>query len=114
VFDLSHFYAIVADFRTRVQYLFSKPRYSILMGSHLSQLRAVLGIGQRIKRYAKRSSIRMCKSSPFVRMKSDPLAKSMKRLERVKGIEPSYSAWKSPDLAMLSRAALTFFSLLTR
>jgi hypothetical protein len=31
-------------------------------------------------------------SSPFVRMKSDPLAKSLKRLERVKGIEPSYSS----------------------
>jgi hypothetical protein len=28
-------------------------------------------------------------------MESDPLAKSLKRLERVKGIEPSYSAWKS-------------------
>jgi hypothetical protein len=25
------------------------------------------------------------------------IAKSLKRLERVKGIEPSYSAWKSPD-----------------
>ena len=30
-------------------------------------------------------------------------------LERVKGIEPSYSAWKSPDFAMFSRAVLTFF-----
>jgi hypothetical protein len=28
VFDLSYFYAIVADFHTRVQYLFSKPGYS--------------------------------------------------------------------------------------
>jgi hypothetical protein len=28
-------------------------------------------------------------------MKSDALAKSLKRLERVKGIEPSYSAWKT-------------------
>jgi hypothetical protein len=37
VFDLSHFYAIVADFHTRVQYLFSKPRYSVLMSSHLSR-----------------------------------------------------------------------------
>jgi hypothetical protein len=34
VFDQSSFYAIVADFRTRVQYLFSKPRYSVLMSSH--------------------------------------------------------------------------------
>jgi hypothetical protein len=29
VFDLSHFYAIVADFRTRVQDRFSKPGYSV-------------------------------------------------------------------------------------
>jgi hypothetical protein len=29
VVDLSDFYAIVADFRTRVQYLFSKPGYSV-------------------------------------------------------------------------------------
>jgi hypothetical protein len=29
VFDLSYFYAMVADFHTRVQYLFSKPRYSV-------------------------------------------------------------------------------------
>src|SRR6266851_2991137 len=33
-------------------------------------------------------------------MKSDPLAKSMKRLERVKGIEPSYSAWKAAALPL--------------
>ncbi len=42
-FDLSHFYAIVADFHTRVQYLFSKPRYSVLMSSHLSRSGAVRG-----------------------------------------------------------------------
>src|SRR5260370_27087247 len=41
VFDLSYFYAIVADFYTRVQYLFSKPRYLVLMSSHLSRSRAV-------------------------------------------------------------------------
>jgi hypothetical protein len=87
VFDLSHFYAIVADFRTRVQYLFSKPRYSILMGSHLSRLSsagnttAYQAICETVDRKA---SIRTCKSSPFVRMKSDSFAKSMKRLERVK------------------------------
>ena len=33
-------------------------------------------------------------------MKSDRLAKSMKRLERVKGIEPSYSAWKAAALPL--------------
>jgi hypothetical protein len=33
-------------------------------------------------------------------MKSDPRAKSMKRLERVKGIEPSYSAWKAAALPL--------------
>lgn len=29
LFDLSHFYAIVADFRTRVQYLFFKPAFRL-------------------------------------------------------------------------------------
>src|SRR6267154_1305328 len=55
VFDLSYFYAIVADSHTRVQYLFSKPRYSVLMSSHLSRPRAARGIRQRIKRHAKQS-----------------------------------------------------------
>src|SRR5713101_9500794 len=55
VFDLSHFYATVADFRTRVQYLFSKPRYSVLMSLHLGRSRAVRGIRQRIKRHAKQA-----------------------------------------------------------
>jgi len=55
VFDLSYFYAIVADFHTRVQYLFSKPKYSVLMSSHLSRSRAARGIRQRIKRHAKPS-----------------------------------------------------------
>jgi hypothetical protein len=54
-FDLSHFYAIVADFHTRVQYLFSKPRYSVLMSSHLSRSGAARGIRQRIKRHAKQA-----------------------------------------------------------
>jgi hypothetical protein len=79
VFDLSQFYAIVADFHTRVQHLFSAPGYSVLMRSHLGRSRAVRGIRQPIKRHAKqptgkRASGRV--SSPFVRMKSDPLAKS--------------------------------------
>src|SRR6266436_1302397 len=55
VFDLSYFYAIVADFHTRIQYLFSKPGYSVLMSSHHSRSRAVRGIRQRIKRRAKQS-----------------------------------------------------------
>ena len=33
-------------------------------------------------------------------MKSDAFAKSLKRLERVKGIEPSYSAWKAAALPL--------------
>ena len=41
-------------------------------------------------------------------MKSDPLAKSLERLERVKGIEPSYSAWKSQKRLLPSTLALTF------
>ena len=55
VFDLSHFYAIVADFHTRVRFLFSKLGYSVLMNSHLSRSRAVRAIRRRIKRHAKRS-----------------------------------------------------------
>src|ERR1700682_901660 len=44
-------------------------------------------------------------------MKSDALAKSLKRLERVKGIEPSYSAWKSPNSVMQTISVLTFCGL---
>src|SRR5260221_8150867 len=56
MFDLSYFYAIVADFRTRVHYLFSKPRYSVLMNSHVSRSGAVQGIRQRNKRHAKQAT----------------------------------------------------------
>jgi hypothetical protein len=52
------------------------------------------------------------RSSPFVGMKSEPLATSLKTLERVKGIEPSYSAWNSTNFAMASKTVLTFFSVL--
>jgi hypothetical protein len=41
VSGLSYFYAIVADFRTRVQDLVSKPSYSVLMRSHRSRSRPV-------------------------------------------------------------------------
>jgi hypothetical protein len=34
--------------------------------------------------------------------------KSLKTLERVKGIEPSYSAWKSRNTVVFSSAVLTF------
>src|SRR5216684_1937160 len=44
-------------------------------------------------------------------MKSDPLAKSLKRLERVKGIEPSYSAWKSPDFRNVFKGRSDIFWL---
>jgi hypothetical protein len=47
-----------------------------------------------------------------VGMRSRFRAKSLKRLERVKGIEPSYSAWKSENLETLSKAILTFCSFL--
>jgi N-acyl-L-homoserine lactone synthetase len=39
-----YFYAIVADFHTRVQYLFSKPSYPILMNSHHSRSGTVRGV----------------------------------------------------------------------
>jgi hypothetical protein len=51
--DLSYFYAIVADFHARVQYLFSKPRYSVLMSSHLNRSGAARGTRQRTKRHEK-------------------------------------------------------------
>jgi hypothetical protein len=41
-------------------------------------------------------------------MKSDPLAKFLPDLERVKGIEPSYSALKSTNFALFSMVILTF------
>jgi len=37
------FYAIVADFHARFQYLFSKPGYLVLMSSHLKQSGVVRG-----------------------------------------------------------------------
>jgi len=94
VFDLSYFYAIVADFHTRDQHLFSKPGYLALIRSHLKQSGSSAAPKQSIGERAS-ERVEQSESSPFVRMKSDPLAKSMNRLERVKGIEPSYSAWKS-------------------
>jgi hypothetical protein len=111
VVDLSDFYAIVADFRTRAQYLFSKQRYSVLMSSPLSRSGAVRGIRQRIKRHAKQSIGKRASQPakrPTCRNEIRPLAKSMKRLERVKGIEPSYSAWKLGNLVVLPKAVLTF------
>jgi len=55
VFDLSYFYAMVADFHTRVRCLFSKPRYSVLMSSNSIGLEQSRGIRQRIKGHAKHS-----------------------------------------------------------
>jgi hypothetical protein len=40
-------------------------------------------------------------------------ALKLKKLERVKGIEPSYSAWKSENSQAFSTAILTFFSFST-
>jgi hypothetical protein len=97
IFHLSYFYAIAADRRTRVQHLFSKPRSSVLMSSHLSENSGV-GICEIGKTVGRKASNRKCKAA-FVRMRSSkkravPRVKSLKTLERVKGIEPSYSAWK--------------------
>jgi len=39
--------------------------------------------------------------------------RSLKTLERVKGIEPSYSAWKSGNLVVFSKLILTFSVFLT-
>ena len=40
------------------------------------------------------------RSSGFVRMKTGGCNKYLKALERVKGIEPSYSAWKAAALPL--------------
>jgi hypothetical protein len=42
-------------------------------------------------------------------------AESLRRrgMERVEGIEPSYSAWKSENLVVLAKAILTFSVFLT-
>jgi hypothetical protein len=53
VLDL--FCAIVADFHTRVEHLFSKPRYSVLMSPHQSRCSTAKGMRQRIERHAKQS-----------------------------------------------------------
>jgi hypothetical protein len=74
-------------------------------------LEAVRAIRQRISEYQNGVKQPICQNE-IVRMNSDPLAKSLKRLELVKGIEPSYSAWKSPDFPMFTRAILTFSSFL--
>jgi hypothetical protein len=55
VLDLSYFYAIVADSHTRVQYLFSKPRYSVLTSSHFGRSEQCGGILRPIKRHAEQS-----------------------------------------------------------
>jgi len=66
VVDLSDFYAIVADFHTRVRYLFSKPRYSVSMSSHHSRSEAA---GNTTAHQATRetvdrkASIRTCKAA---------------------------------------------------
>jgi hypothetical protein len=39
-------------------------------------------------------------NSPLVRMKISMCDKYLKTLERVKGIEPSYSAWKAAALPL--------------
>jgi hypothetical protein len=39
-------------------------------------------------------------SSTFVRMENRACQKYLKTLERVKGIEPSYSAWKAAALPL--------------
>ena len=64
---------------------------------------AVWGLCEIRKTVGRKASNRKCKAA-FVRIRSSkktvPRAKSLKRLERVKGIEPSYSAWKAAALPL--------------
>ena len=48
--------------------------------------------------FGKRASERV--EQPICQNEIQPFAKSLKRLERVKGIEPSYSAWKAAALPL--------------
>jgi hypothetical protein len=50
-------------------------------------------------------------SARFVGMSIPISSKQLKTLERVKGIEPSYSAWKSGNSAIRAKAIPTFCSL---
>jgi len=49
-------------------------------------------------------NIRQNEAAGFVGIESGGFDTCPKALERVKGIEPSYSAWKSPDFPMFTRA----------
>jgi hypothetical protein len=51
---------------------------------------------------------RRAKSAKLVGMETNESKKRLKTLERVKGIEPSYSAWKSPNTVVFSKTVLTF------
>jgi hypothetical protein len=56
---------------------------------------------------------RRAKSAKLVGMETNESKKRLKTLERAKGIEPSYSAWKSRNTAMFSTTVLTFSVFLT-
>jgi hypothetical protein len=53
--------------------------------------------------------VNVCRSEfrPLVGMEVNEPDKCLKTLERVKGIEPSYSAWKSRNLIIFTTAVLT-------
>jgi hypothetical protein len=52
--------------------------------------------------------------SPVPEVKNRSRAKSLKKMERVKGIEPSYSAWKSPDFPNVFNAHSDILQLFGR
>jgi hypothetical protein len=86
------------------------------MSSHLSENQQC-GNMRDTKNSRSKSEQQKCKAA-FVRMrsskKSASRAKSLKRLERVKGIEPSYSAWKAAALPLsYTRAFLSMISAQT-
>ena len=65
VVDLSYFHAIVADFHMRVQYLFSKPRCSVLMSSQSvwSSARNATAYQETRETVDRKASIRTCKAA---------------------------------------------------
>ena len=68
--------------------------------------------GERRRRNVGKHENEGLRAPAVVRIGNRRGGRSLKTLERVKGIEPSYSAWKSGNLVVFSKAVLTFFSFL--
>jgi hypothetical protein len=68
------------------------------------------------KRQARGQKVNVCRNetAQLVGMENNESNKCLKILERVKGIEPSYSAWKSPDFRNVFKVRSDIFQLFGR